>query len=164
MARTLGKTRVEYHLLYFCSFQSRALVLQGELIHHVDYFSFSTYPMDTLGQHCSFSFQHSIKFIQIIVFRIGKGSLARDLKIFRVYFFISGISLLPTGMDNTMMELRRNTRNTPPPASLDSNSMELHVSPLYKGSLSLMLPLLVFKENCAQELGGCSFTKAYEGL
>lgn len=105
--------------------------------------------MDTLGQHCSFSFQHSIKFIQIIVFRIRKGSLARDLNIFRVYFFISGISLLPTGMDSTMMELRKNTRNTPPLASLDSNLMELHVSPLYKGSLSLMLPLLFFKENCA---------------
>lgn len=87
------------------------------------------------------------------MFRIGKGSLARKLKIFRVQFFISGFSPLPAGLDNTPMESGKNKIISPLSARLDSTLVDFPASPLYVGSLSLLSPLLFFfKENSASKL------------
>jgi len=62
----------------------RALVLQGVLIHHGDYFGLPTYPMNINDLLYAFSVEHNISFNNITMYRVGKGSVAHELKVFRV--------------------------------------------------------------------------------
>ena len=133
-------------------FYCKALVLWGVLIHRAYYFGFSTYSMDKHGSPCIFLVEHNIIFNQITMFRIGKGSLARKLKIFRVKFFISGVAPLLAGLYNTVTESRRNTNISPLPMSLDSTWVDLLTSPLCAGSLSLLSPLYFLKRTVHMHL------------
>lgn len=52
-ATTLGNKLIEYQLLCFGSFQSKAFVFQGVLTHFAGYFGFPTYPMYKHGSPCT---------------------------------------------------------------------------------------------------------------
>lgn len=85
-------------------------------------------------------------------FKFGKDSLAHELKIFRVQFFICGVAPLLEGLDSTLVESCRNAHIFLHLVSLVSTQIELHASPLCARSLSLLLPLFFFQEDYAQAL------------
>jgi len=81
-------------------------------------------------------------------FEFGKGSLAHELNIFRVQVFISGVALLPAGLNSTPMESHRNTHISLLPTSLVSTLVELHASPQCAGILSCLSPLYFSRGLC----------------
>ena len=90
-----------------------------------------------MGIHCplyTFLVEYNIRLGIIITFQVGKGILARKLKIFRVFFSIFGVALLLVGLDSTLVESQRNKNITPLPTSLDNTMMKLLSSPLCVGS------------------------------
>lgn len=61
-----------------------ALVILGVLIHHADKFCIPTYLMNRHGPLYTFSNEHNIRFDDITMFWVGKGSVIFEINIFRV--------------------------------------------------------------------------------
>lgn len=89
--------------------------------------------------------QHKFQAKSNYFFLLGtRGILVHKKYDYQSLSFIPSVAPLLAGLDNTLTESRKNTSIAPLLVSLVSTLAELLASPLYAGSLSLLLPYYVF--------------------